>query len=57
MREYLIHTDNGLDGSELIGTADTIQDARAIAKREMERDPQRFVTLVDRYGGEHTIEA
>jgi hypothetical protein len=57
MYDYLIHSDNGLDGPELVGGADTIEEARAIARREKQRDPQRFVTLIDRWDVEHKIEA
>lgn len=56
MYDYLIHSNNGLDGPELVDGADTLEDARVIAKREMERDPQRAVTIVDRWDCEHSVE-
>lgn len=55
MYDYLIHSDNGIDGPVLVDGADSLDQARAIAKRELERDPQRFVTIVDRWDCEHKI--
>lgn len=56
MFDYLIHSDNGLDGPELVGGADTLEEARTMAKAEQQRDPERVVTLIDRWDGKHDID-
>lgn len=56
MHDYLIHSDNGLDGPVLVGGADSLEEARVIAKREADRDPQRTVTLIDRWDCAHKVE-
>lgn len=55
MYDYLVHSDNGLDGPVLVDGADSLAEARAIARREMERDPQRTVTIVDRWDCLHQV--
>ena len=57
MHDYLIHSDNGLDGPELVDVANTLDEARVIARRELARDPQRFVTIIDRWDCPHPVDA
>lgn len=55
MFDYLIHSDNGLDGPVLVGGADSLSEARVIARHEMERDPQRTVSIIDRWDCAHQV--
>ena len=55
MYDFLIHSGSGIDDPALIGGADTLDAARAIARRELERWPDQIVTIVDKDGGECSI--
>jgi len=55
MFDYLIHSSTGIDDPTLIGGADSLAEARIIARAEIERDPQRFVTIIDRWDCTHNV--
>lgn len=53
--DFFVHSGDGIDCPELIDVAADLSEARKIAAAELARWPDQIVTIIDRFGVEHSL--